>query len=823
MIVKSNNKLPILISDKQDEFPLLPLRTGVLFPRMMLTIQVVRPENLRLIQHCLSAGRQFVASYSPVQSAEDKARLIHQVGVVAVIRDGRKGPGSSLMVTIEGITRVAIHEIAQNEPFMVATVDYLQPAKSMGARIKSKVDEIITAVGEITQLDPAYSPEQLYVLKTNRDDPSLLADKVASLFHLPLASKQELLETTNPEARLERLLFYLRHELSRTATIHGNEKIQKGTEKEQKRYFHKQQPQQIRWQLGEEFTEENEVTRIKSLIKDSPHLPPEVVDRATIEADRLSQLPTASAEYGVTKNYLDWVLALPWGKCCAEDYRISDVERILSSEYYGPVNLKEQILQRLSVRKLRGGVNDGPTLCLIGAPGTGKASLARAIARAVGKEFIRISVGGISEVTEIKGTPRTFLGALPGRIIRTLRDAGTCDPVILIEDIDYFNINNDSSVNMALLEVIDARWNSLFLDNYLGVPFDLSKVFFICSVRSFEEIPEPFIPRFEIVEMPGYIEKEKIVISKRYIIPKLLKKHGIAKSELKFTDNILSKIIADYTQEAGLLGFSQQIEKICRKIALEKLEKPKTSWSVYEKNLESYLGPALFIPEKAETLPEIGTAAGLAWTGAGGELMFIEGLKMKGSGVIITTGSLGEVMKESIQAAHSYVRSKADVLGIDFSDFNEFDVHIHFPSGAIPKDGPSAGVTVCLVIASVMSERPIRNDIAMTGEVTLRGRVLPVAGTKEKISAAYRAGIYQVALPKKNQKDIKELPKEILRKTKFTFIERVDELFEVCLLDFTPSSYTLEKIFAEEIEKAKRHKTGPAKKRGAKEQPTCKK
>jgi len=574
--------------------------------------------------------------------------------------------------------------------------------------------------------------------------------------------------------------------------------------------------------MGNSF-KESEAMRIKNLIKDSSHLPPEVVDRATLEADRLAQLPTASAEYGVTKIYLDWLLALPWGKSTPEDYNITDVKKILSSEYYGPDYLKEQILQLLSVRKLQGGVNDGSTLCLIGAPGTGKASLARAIAHAVGKDFIRISVGGISKVAEIKGAPRTFIDALPGKTIRALRDAGTCDPVILIEDIDSFNIDNDSSVNMALLEVIDSRKNSRFLDTYLGVPFDLSRVFFICSVRSFEEIPEQFLPRIEIVELPGYIEKEKIVISKRYIIPNLLKKHRIAKTELNFTGKALSKIISNYTQEAGLLGFSLQIEKICRKIALEKLEKPKHSWTINEKNLESYLGPPLFIPERAETLPEIGTAAGLAWTGAGGELMFIEGLRMKGRGEIITTGSLGEVMKESIQAAHSYVRSKADMLGIDFNDFREFDIHIHFPSGAIPKDGPSAGVTVCLVIASVMSERPIRNDIAMTGEVTLRGRVLPVAGIKEKISAAYRAGICHVALPKENRKDIKELPKEILRKIKFTFIERVDELFEISLLDFTPSSYTLEKIFAEEIEKAKRKKTRPGKRGGITNQPSHRK
>ena len=391
--------------------------------------------------------------------------------------------------------------------------------------------------------------------------------------------------------------------------------------------------------------------------------------------------------------------------------------------------------------------------------------------------------------------------------MRTLRTVGTADPVVLLEDIDYFNIDNNSSVNMALLDVIDTRRNDRFLDRYIGIPFNLNRVFFICSVRSYEEIPEQFVPRLEIIELPGYIEREKIVIAKRYMIPKLLKKHGLVRSEFKVNEKTMAKIITSYTQEAGLLGFSQQIEKICRKMALEKADRKKKSWHITEKNLDSYLGTQAFIPEKAEKQPEIGTAAGLAWTGAGGELMFIEGIRMRGAGEIITTGSLGEVMRESIQAAHSYVRSKADMLGIDSNDFRDFDIHIHFPSGAIPKDGPSAGVTVSLVIASVMSERPIRNDVAMTGEVTLRGRVLPVAGIKEKVSAAYRAGINHIVLPKENEKDLKDLPREIVRKTKFSFVERVDELFEICLLAVKPSAHSLQKIFAREMARARRKKS----------------
>lgn len=822
MIIKSKRKQQILASDKEEKFPVLPLRTGVLFPGATLTIQVGRKENLALLDYCRSGKKKFIASFSPHQRQQNDVVPFHQVGTLAIVKDVRSGPGNSEVATIEGLERVVVSEISKTDPYITAQASYIQWQKIDLKKYEEDIDEVITTVKEITDLSPTYSTEHLYVLKMHQEDPSMLIDMVASSFHFSLEAKQELLETVNIKTRFDLVLNYLNAELNRVATIHRvNINVEKNIEEEQKKHFLRQQLYEIRKLLGDDFSEEKEAFRLKKQIKSSQDLSPEVLARALIEADRLSQLSTASAEYGVTKNYLDWLLSLPWNKCEPENYKMAEVEKILSTEYYGPVKIKEEILQRLSVRKLLGGKNDNPTLCLIGAHGTGKAAIAKAIAKALGKKFTRISVGGISDVSEIKGTSRTFLGAMPGKIIRALREAESCDPVLLIEDIDYFNIENDSSVNMALLEAIDTRINSRFLDNYIGVPFDLSRVVFICSVRSYEDIPEQFIPRFEILELPGYITSEKIIITKRYILPKLLKKHGITRAELKFSDKILSCIINSYTMEAGLLGVAQQLEKICRKVAFLKEKKSKKKFPITEKNLESYLGLAYFIPEKAETTPEIGIAAGLAWTGAGGDLMFIEGLKMKGEGQIITTGSLGDVMKESIQAAHSYIRSKADMLGIDPVDFNDFDIHIHFPSGAIPKDGPSAGVTVCLVIASVMAERPIRNDIAMTGEVTLRGKVLQVGGTKEKISAAYRAGIYNVCLPKENIKDIKELPKEIIRKTKFTFLESVDELFELCLLNFTPSTHSLEKVFADEIKKAQKKKK-KKKKKTAKKKTTAK-
>ena len=824
MIIKSKKKLAIELTDKQTVYPVLPLQTGILFPGTMITIQVGRKENLDLLTKCESGHKKFITAYSPHQKrTEDSAATINQVGVLAEVRDIKPGAGNSVVATIEGIKRIAIAEIIKTTPFITASSNQLQPPKRVPKNLKEMMDDVIATVQEITNLDPTFSDEHLRVLKMSYEDPSLMADTAATLFRLSLEAQQELLETVDLNQRFKLLLQHLNVELSRAATIHRiNRNVEKTLEGEQEKQYLRQQLHEIKKLLGEDFVEEEEAVRYKNKIKDLKSLSPEVSARGYIEADRLAQISTASAEYGATKNYLEWLINLPWNRCKPEDYKMSEVQKILSTEYYGPRVLKEQILQRLSVRKHLGGINEGPTLCLIGAHGTGKAAIAKAIAKALGKDFVRVSVGGISEVSELKGTTRTFLGAMPGKIMRALRDAGTCDPVMLIEDIDYFNIENDSSVNMALLEAVDNRINSRFLDNYVGIPFDLSKVMFICSVRSYEEIPEQFLPRFELMELPGYIESEKIVITKKYIIPKLLKRHGLTKKEFKLTDKILKKIINTYTQEAGLLGLSQQLEKIFRKVVLEKVTSKKKKWTLTEKNLESYLGLSYFIPEKAEKEPEIGIAAGLAWTGAGGDLMFIEGIKMRGEGQITSTGSLGEVMKESIQAAHSYVRSKADVLGIDFNDFNEFDIHIHFPSGAIPKDGPSAGVTVGLVIASILSERPIRNDIAMTGEVTLRGRVLPVGGIKEKISAAYRAGIYHIAIPKENKKDIKELPKEILRKTKITYLEKVDDLFQLCLLDFTPSAFTLEKIFADEIKKAKKKSTSSKSKSKSKSKPKTK-
>ncbi|MEW5924475.1 MAG: S16 family serine protease [Candidatus Zixiibacteriota bacterium] len=560
------------------------------------------------------------------------------------------------------------------------------------------------------------------------------------------------------------------------------------------------------WRSTAESTSERLLNELRSRVEAEEDLTKEVRDRCFMEIDRLEQLSDASVEYGATRQYIEWLLSIPWKIHSRKRTDLKRIERRIDQEYFGSQKIKRKILERIAIRKLTGNSSINSILCLAGVPGTGKASLAKAIAKAMGKEFIRVSVGGLTKVYDIKGTVRTYLGAMPGIIIRTLQSAGTSDPVVLIEDIENLGGNSGTVLAMSLLEAIDPRYNCRFLDNYIGFPIDLSNVFFICAVKSSEDIPEVFNHRFEVIELNGYIEKDKIHIALTYIIPSVLKKHGLQPKDIVFSDKGLQKIIRNYTLEAGLLNLKRQIEIICRHVAKEKASGVRKTWMVNEKTVGSFLGTPQYSLEKPGDTPEIGVAIGLAWTGQGGDLMIIEGLRMKGSGEVITTGSLGDVMKESIQAAHSYVRSKADVLGIDHNDFDNFDIHIHFPSGAIPKDGPSAGVAVSLVIASVMAERPIRNDIAMTGEVTLRGKVLQVGGLIEKVSAAYRAGIPTVFIPKENKKELKDLPQDILKKTKFVFIESVDDVFARGLLDFIPSSYTLEKLFAEEMRKAKNRK-----------------
>jgi ATP-dependent Lon protease len=559
-----------------------------------------------------------------------------------------------------------------------------------------------------------------------------------------------------------------------------------------------EEPRIIKEELGEAELQEKEVSSLKERIKASL-LPSYVEKQALLEVERLRLISTASAEYGMVRTHIDWLLSLPWVKEKRGEVDIERLERILSEEHFGQDRVKENILQLLSVRKLK---NDfkGIVLCFAGPEGTGKTTLALAIAKALGRKFVRASVAGVRDEAEIKGTRSTYTEAFPGKILTAIKEAGCTNPLMMIEQIDKMateNLKGDPSV--ALAEALDPDKNSAFFDNYLGVPYDLSDVIFVTSALVPDDIQISLQDHMEIIEFSGFIEEEKLEIAKKFILPMLLKKHGLSERDLRFTDGALKKVIRQYTVEAGIRSLQREMENICRRCARAKASQGFTPFVVTVDNLEEYLGTPVYIPDIIPRQPEIGVAIGLAWTEAGGDLMVIEALKMRGNGQVIYTGQLGDVMKESIQAAHSYVRSKAEVLGINYDDFSSHDIHIHFPSGAIPKDGPSAGVAVSLVIASVMSNKAIRNDIAMSGEVSLRGRLIPVAGVREKASAAHRMGIRHVILPKGNEKNLLDLPEKIRKETNFVFVERVEEVLKLALIESQKTQRSIGEILRREI------------------------
>ena len=555
---------------------------------------------------------------------------------------------------------------------------------------------------------------------------------------------------------------------------------------------------QVEW--GEAGLQEKEVVGLKERIK-AASLPPYVKKQAFLEAERLRLISTASAEYGMVTTHIDWILSVPWKKESGGEVDIDKLERTLKEEFFGQEKVKENILQLFSVRKLKKDLK-GIILCFAGPAGTGKTSLGIALAKALDRKFVRVSVSGVRDEAEIKGTRSTFTEAYPGKILSAIREAKCTNPLIMIENIDKIaaeNLKGDPAT--ALTEALEPEKNAGFLDHYLGLPYDLSEAIFITTALVADEIPASLQDFVEIIEFSGFIEEEKLEIAKKFILPMLLKRHGLTDRDLRFTDGALKKVIRQYTVEAGIRSLDREMESICRRCARAKTSQGFSKSIVTVDNLEEYLGNPVYIPDIIPKQPEIGVAIGLAWTEAGGDLMLIEALKMKGNGQVIFTGQLGEVMKESIQAAHSYVRSKAEILGINYDDFTNYDIHIHFPSGAIPKDGPSAGITVSLVIASVMSNKPIRNDIAMSGEVSLRGRLIPVAGVREKASAAHRVGIRTVIFPKGNEKNLLDLPEKIRKETKFLFVERIEEVMKLALLEPDETQRSIEEILRREIGK----------------------
>ncbi|HLG93232.1 MAG TPA: endopeptidase La [candidate division Zixibacteria bacterium] len=765
------------------ELPVLPLLSTAIFPHGVSTLQVGFDKNIKLFRQTGEGGLVVLAGTTVENAEEITGRDISKIGVAARVLRLSEPISGSLQITLEGLTRVNLNEIVQEEPFFVARISAVFESDGLPAQLQTRVEKVLDRTGRLLELDRRYPAEYLHIFNLNAQNPGRLADVAATILHIGIKNKLAILETVSVRERLEKLLRYVEEEIERLeAQAEVVQKVGVNLEKAQKDSYLREQLREIKRQLGEEDPQEKEALRLKKTIQKS-RLPKNIQAQLLFEVDRLRMLSTASVEYSATRTYIEWVLFLPWADSCPETGSIESVERELTAGFYALQKQKEKVLEYLAVHRLKKG-NRSPILCIVGPPDTGKTAFGEAIARGLGRKFVRASLGGVEQASEIIGERRQSLGAQPGKIIQSISEAGICNPVILLEDIDKLG-QAHGDIARSLLEVLDRESNRHFTDRYLGIPFDLSRVLFLTTADAPENISDLLTETIDVVEFPGYVEEEKIEIARNFLIPAKLTEHGLSAMDLVITAGALEKIIRSYTSEAGLGQLVKQLEILCHKSARRRLS-GENHLEITDANVEEFLGPPLYLPDVAEQAPEVGVATGLAWTAAGGDIMLIEALKMKGAGSVISTGSLGEVMKESIQAAHSYVRSKADMLGIPFEEFTNHDIHIHFPSGAVPKDGPSAGITVSLVIASVLANQPIKNDVAMTGEVSLRGKVLPVGGIKEKVSAAHRVGIKTVVLPKQNQKDLEDVPASVRRALKFEFVEMVDEVFSIAFTDFKP-------------------------------------
>ncbi len=760
------------------EISVLPVKDTVVFPSMVAALSIFTERDLKLLNHVL-AGNRFLALVA--QRDKDlkviKQPDLYEYATAAVVLQMLRMPDNSAKMLVQGVRRVKIDEYTQSDPYFKAKVTVLEDVidndMETEALARNAADQFIRMVSLAPSL-----PEELKIAIVNIDSPSRLADMIASHLNVSIAEKQQVLEIINVKQRLQKVTALITSEME---VLEMATKIQSQVksemEKGQKEYYLRQQLKAIQEELGEGDERTVEVKELTKKIEEAK-MSAEAKKEAERELNRLAKMPTASAEYTVSRTYLDLLVALPWAVTTNDNLDIQGARKILDQDHYDLEKVKERILEYLAVRKLKQDMK-GPILCFVGPPGTGKTSVGMSIARAIGRKFVRMSLGGVRDEAEIRGHRRTYIGALPGRIIQGLRKAGSNNPVFMLDEIDKLGADFRGDPSAALLEVLDPEQNHAFSDHYLDVPFDLSKVMFITTANILDPVPPALKDRMEMLELPGYTAEEKISIVKQFTIPKQLKEHGLTNEQIIIDDNAIKSIIADYTREAGIRNLEREIAHICRKVAKAIASGEKKSVQVSADQLHNFLGPIKFFSEAAERTTEAGVATGLAWTQAGGDILFIEATSMPGTGKLMLTGQLGDVMKESAQAAMSYIRAKVTKLGIAFKDFNKYDFHIHIPAGAIPKDGPSAGVTMAMALISLLKEIPVHSHVAMTGEITLRGRVLPVGGIKEKVLAAKRAGITTIILPKRNEKDLVEVPENAKKDLNFIFVERVDEMLPV--------------------------------------------
>jgi ATP-dependent Lon protease len=763
-----------------DTLPILPLKETVVFPGSMTPLAIGQERSIQLVDEAVAKERTIALvttrdSEVDARSADD----LYGVGTEAEIHKMIRVPDGTLRVLVQGQRRVRLERVLQEDPYLVGEFEELPDVEGSSKETEALARNVEALFGRIIALVP-YLPDELSLAAANADDPSALANLVASVMRLKPEEKQELLEEANIEARLRKLTVILNRELE---VFELGTKIQSQVQSEmessQREYFLRQQLKAIREELGEGDEQQAEIAELRAQIEEAK-LPEEADRQARRELDRLAKLPPAAAEYGVIRTYLEWILSLPWNETTEDNLDLDHARKVLDEDHYDLEKVKERIVEQLAVSKLKRDLS-GPILCFVGPPGVGKTSLGQSIARALGRKFVRISVGGVRDEAEIRGHRRTYIGALPGTIIRALRDAGSKNPVFMIDEIDKMGADWRGDPSSAMLEVLDPAQNSSFRDHYLDLPFDLSRILFICTANQLESIPPPLLDRMEIIRLSGYTEDEKLGIAKRYLVPKQLEAHGLTPGQVKISDNALRLVIREYTREAGVRNLEREIAALCRKAASEIAAGKRKSARVDERRVRTWLGRPRFYAETRKRTSDPGVATGLAVTPVGGDILFIEATAVPGEGRLLVTGQLGEVMRESAQAALSWVRGHARDLGFDTDWFEGKDVHIHVPAGAVPKDGPSAGIAMATALVSLALGRPVSEDAAMTGEITLTGQVLPIGGVREKVLAAQRAGIRTVILPKENEGDLEDLPKDVRRELRFIPVDSVDEVLRVAL------------------------------------------
>jgi len=765
------------------EYPLLPLRDTVIFPHMVTPLFVGRDRSLKAVEAAMATeGIIIVAAQKDAEMEEPGSDGIYTIGTEMTIARMWHLPDGTTNIWGKGTRRVEILDFVHVDPYIKVKVRNIVEPSEDDLSTQALMRAVLALFEKCVQLDRNL-PEDAFVIAMNIDEPGWLADLVASALNIDIAKRQEVLETIQPAIRLQRLSIILAQELDVLELedrIHAQ--VQEEVDKSQREYFLRQQMKAIQTELGEIDGQFQEVNELKEKIA-AIEMPEEVREKAEKEIERLSSMPIASPEVSVIRTYLDWLIELPWSEATEDNMDIAVAATALDDSHYGLGKAKERILEYMAVRKLAADKMRSPIMCFVGPPGTGKTSLGKAIAQALGRKFVRVSLGGVRDEAEIRGHRRTYVGSLPGRIIQTMRRAETTNPLFMLDEIDKVGLDFRGDPSAALLEVLDPEQNHAFSDHYLDVSYDLSKVMFITTANILDPVPPALRDRMEVIEFPGYIEEEKLEIARRFLVPRQLTENGLDNNaKLHFSDEALRQIIREYTYEAGVRNLEREIANVCRKVARRVAEGKQVPHRITAQSLAKYLGPPQFTYGLAEKEDEIGVAVGIAWTEAGGDIMPVEVTLMEGKGSLMLTGQLGEIMQESAQAALSYARSHARELGIKGRNFDKLDIHIHVPEGAIPKDGPSAGITMCTALVSALASRPVRHDVGMTGEITLRGRVLPIGGFKEKVLSAHRAGLKTVILPKRNQKDTIEIPNKVKRDLEFIFVERMREVLEIALL-----------------------------------------